>query len=107
MMRAGHAALRAHGGLHVLTGTLLVAAGAWAVAGYGWRSARLFGAADAAMARAEGGLILALQRMTEELAAPARAGLGAERWARAFTEGRALSLEEALAEALEVGDTAK
>lgn len=101
VMREGHAALRDHGGLHVVTGTLLIAAAAWAAAGEGWRSARLFGAAEAAMARAEGGVVLALLRITQELAAPARTALGAERWERAFAEGKQLSLEHALAEALE------
>jgi hypothetical protein len=36
----------------------------------------------------------------EQTVAPARAALGEEEWAAAFAAGRALSLEQAIAEAL-------
>jgi hypothetical protein len=38
---------------------------------------------------------------TDAVAAAARAALGEERWAAAFAAGKALSLEEAVAEALD------
>ncbi len=101
VLREGAAALRAHGGLHGLVGILQAAACAWAVAGEGRRGARVLGAADAAMAHAEGTPGMALLRWTEEVTAPARAALGEERWAQAFAAGSALSLEEALADALD------
>jgi tetratricopeptide (TPR) repeat protein len=101
VLREGAAALRAHGGLHGLVGILQAAACAWAVAGEGPRGARALGAAEAAMAHAEGTPGMALLRWTEEMTAPARAALGEERWAQAFAAGRALTLEEALADALD------
>jgi hypothetical protein len=41
------------------------------------------------------------QAAAEAMVAPARAVLGEEQWAAAFAAGRALTLEEAVAEALE------
>ncbi|HLJ81205.1 MAG TPA: adenylate/guanylate cyclase domain-containing protein [Ktedonobacterales bacterium] len=101
LMREGYGPLRDHGALHGLTGILRVAACAWAVAGDGYRCARVLGAAEAEMTRAEGTPGPAFLRWTDELTAPVRAVLGEDRWAEAFAAGRALSLEEAIAEALD------
>lgn len=106
MMREGTTALRAHGGLHGLVAAVQVAACLWAMAEVGSRSARLLGAAETAMAHAEGTPGTALLRWTERMTAPARAALGEEQWTRALAAGRALSLEEALAEALDTTNEA-
>jgi DNA-binding CsgD family transcriptional regulator len=75
-------------------------AGAAAVAGRAARAARLFGAAEAAR-RVGGGVLEPTDRAayTRHLAA-AQAGLAAARFAAAWEAGRAMALEEAIAEAL-------
>jgi hypothetical protein len=68
------------------------------------RAARLLGAA-AALSEAIGApQVLRGQEETERTVAPARAALGEEAWAAAFAAGQALSLEEAIAEALKETD---
>jgi predicted ATPase/class 3 adenylate cyclase/Tfp pilus assembly protein PilF len=70
------------------------------VAGHGARAARLLGAARAVQ-EVVGAPPPAPERAdTEAAVAPARAALGEERWAAAFAAGRAMTLEEAIAEAL-------
>jgi hypothetical protein len=65
------------------------------------RAARLCGAA-AVVRETLGAPIPSPERTElEEAVAPARAALGEEQWAAAFAAGRALTLEEAVAEALE------
>jgi predicted ATPase len=74
---------------------------ALAVAGRGERAARLLGAGTA-LREALGMVLGAFDRADIEAAvAPARAALGEEAWAAAFAAGRALTLEEAIAEALD------
>jgi tetratricopeptide (TPR) repeat protein len=63
------------------------------------RAARLLGAA-AALRERVGALRGPRQGDVERMAAPARAALGEDRWAAVYAEGWALSLEEAIAEAL-------
>jgi predicted ATPase/class 3 adenylate cyclase len=67
------------------------------------RAARLLGAADAM--REQRGIALSESEtaIIEPCMAPARAALGEEAWAAAFAAGRALSLEQAIAEALDEG----
>ena len=70
------------------------------VAGQGARAARLLGAA-AALREALGAPQPPQERTdTEQAVAPARAALGEEAWAAAYAAGRALTLEQAIAEAL-------
>jgi hypothetical protein len=64
------------------------------------RAAHLLGAAAALRERVGASPPRRLHALIERAAAPARAALGEERWAAAFAAGRALSLEEAIAEAL-------
>jgi hypothetical protein len=69
--------------------------------GHAVKCARLLGAA--ATKREANGTTIEdpnWQAMTEAMIADARNTLGEEQWAAAFAEGRALSLEEAIAEAL-------
>ena len=80
---------------------LLDLAGALAVAGRGEQAARFLGAGEALLETFGVTRAVALDWAEIEAAvAPARAALGEERWAAAFAAGRALSLEEAIAEAL-------
>jgi ATP/maltotriose-dependent transcriptional regulator MalT len=65
------------------------------------RSARLLGAAAVLRERVGTPPSSMGQAYMEQLAVPARAALGEERWAAAFAAGRGLSLEEAIAEALD------
>jgi predicted ATPase/transcriptional regulator with XRE-family HTH domain len=75
-------------------------AGTAGMAGQGARAARLLGAA-AALREALGTPQPAQEQGdTEQETAAARATLGAAAWAAAFAEGRTLSLEQAVAEAL-------
>ncbi len=69
------------------------------------RAARLLGAAAAERERIgmRRPMELPTREDVEAAVAEARATLGAERWAAAFAAGRALSPEEAFAEALKVG----
>jgi predicted ATPase/class 3 adenylate cyclase len=86
--------------------TLLMLAATAAASGMGEQAARLYGA-TAALQQRLGYPARALWRVdTEEAVAPARATLGEERWAAAFAAGRALSLEEAITEALGEGEKA-
>jgi hypothetical protein len=64
------------------------------------RAARLFGAATAQREAEQVPLPTVERTDIEAAVAPARAALGEEAWAAAFAAGRALSLEEAAAEAL-------
>jgi predicted ATPase/transcriptional regulator with XRE-family HTH domain len=93
-------AYREQGYLMGITWTLIGLAGASAVEGQGERSALLLGAQEALLVSAGGrqsGLIL---QLADQLIAPARATLGEGRWTAAYEAGRALSLEQAIAEAL-------
>jgi hypothetical protein len=81
--------------------TLLMLASTAAVSGMGEQAARLFGATTALQEKL-GYPARALWRIdAEEALAPARATLGEERWAAAFECGKALSLDEAVKEALD------
>jgi predicted ATPase/class 3 adenylate cyclase len=80
---------------------LLAMAGTLAVAGRGEQAARLQGAAEALLETLGFPLGPFEQTDIEVAVAPARAALGEEQWAAAFAAGRALTLEEAVAEALE------
>jgi predicted ATPase/class 3 adenylate cyclase len=69
-------------------------------AGHGEQAARLLGAA-AALREAIGAPRPSVeQALNEQAMAGARAALGEERWAAAFAAGQAMTLEEAIAEAL-------
>jgi hypothetical protein len=65
------------------------------------RAARLLGAAAALRERVGAPLRPRRRAHVERAAAPARAVLGEERWAAAFAAGRAMTQQEAIAEALE------
>ncbi len=72
-----------------------------AAAGQAERAARLLGA-EATLHETIGIPILpAEQAGIEEAAAPARAALGEEAWVAAYAAGQAMTLEEAIAEALD------
>jgi predicted ATPase/class 3 adenylate cyclase len=72
--------------------------------GQTFKSARLLGAV-ASLKEARGLVADPLwSSAIEAMLAPARAALGEEQWAAAFAAGRALTLEEAVAEALEESD---
>jgi non-specific serine/threonine protein kinase len=73
---------------------------AGARAGQGERAARLLGAATALRERLGAPLSGPDQAELAQAVAAARAALGAEAWATAFAAGKALTLEEAIAEAL-------
>jgi tetratricopeptide (TPR) repeat protein len=68
--------------------------------GQALKSARLLGAVTSL--REEAGIVAYIrwQAAAKAMVAPARAALGEEQWAAAFAAGRALTLEEAAAEAL-------
>jgi ATP/maltotriose-dependent transcriptional regulator MalT len=69
-------------------------------AGHGEQAARLLGAATA-LREAIGAPGPSVERaMTEQAVVEARGALGEEAWAAAFAAGRAMTLEEAIAEAL-------
>jgi predicted ATPase/class 3 adenylate cyclase/DNA-binding XRE family transcriptional regulator/catechol 2,3-dioxygenase-like lactoylglutathione lyase family enzyme len=70
-------------------------------AGQGERAAHLLGAATALRERLGTPLTASSQADVEQAVAEARAALGEEAWAAAFAAGKALSLEQAIAEALE------
>ena len=91
---------REQGYLWGIAQTLLGLAAASAVEGDGERSARLVGAQEALLASAGGRQHSQALRMVDQLVATARELLGVERWEAALAAGRALSLEEAVAEAL-------
>jgi predicted ATPase/DNA-binding CsgD family transcriptional regulator len=65
------------------------------------RAARLWGSAEALRETLGAPLTAADRRVHERHQAVARARLGPERWAAAWATGRALSLDEALAEAVD------
>ena len=75
------------------------------MSGRGIHAARLLGAATALREALGTPLTLSEQVDVERLVAPARAALGEERWAAAFAEGRALTLVQAVAEALGEADS--
>jgi predicted ATPase/class 3 adenylate cyclase/DNA-binding XRE family transcriptional regulator len=68
------------------------------------RAARLLGAAVALSETVGAPQVLRKREETERTVVPARAALGKERWAAAYAAGQALSLEEAIAEALGEAD---
>jgi hypothetical protein len=68
------------------------------------RAARLLGAATTVRETLGVPLDAYYQAKEEEEMAPARAALGQEQWAQAYAFGRALSLEQAIAEALAPSD---
>ena len=70
------------------------------VAGQGERAARLLGAAAAVRETIGAPQPPQEQTDVEQAVAAARAALGEEAWAAAYAAGRALSLEQAIAEAL-------
>ena len=80
-----------------LTIGLVVLASVAALEGQGELAARLLGAEEAQLERAEGRLPTAIQRMVDQLVQPTRIALGEEAWARAYALGQTSSLEEALA----------
>jgi non-specific serine/threonine protein kinase len=82
---------------------LMVLAGTLAEAGRGEQAARFFGAATALWATIDYPWSALEQADLEAAVAPARAALGEEAWAAAYEAGRALSLEEAVAKALDEG----
>jgi predicted ATPase/class 3 adenylate cyclase len=72
-----------------------------AVAGRGEQAARFLGAGEA-LSEGHGIAWRTLDpKSTEAMLAPARAALGEDTWAAAYAAGQALTLEEAIAEALE------
>jgi predicted ATPase/class 3 adenylate cyclase len=77
----------------------LLAMAAGAAGKYGL-SARLFGAATSARIQVGAPLAEEARKEMEQAAASARAALGEDAWEEAFAVGRALALEEAIAEAL-------
>jgi predicted ATPase/class 3 adenylate cyclase len=79
--------------------SLAMSAGA---AGRGEQAARLLGATAARREIIGAPQSSALRRDTEHAVEAARAAVGEEAWASAFAAGRALSLEEAVAEALQI-----
>jgi predicted ATPase/class 3 adenylate cyclase len=72
-----------------------------AAAGAGVQAARLLGAAESLRQAVGARLQPIMQADIEVVVAPARAALGEAAWATAFAAGQALSLEEAIAEALD------
>ena len=73
-------------------------------AGQGERAARLLGAATAVRERLGTPLTASSQTDVEQAVAAAQTALGEEAWAAAFAAGRALSLEQTIAEALKEPD---
>jgi len=71
------------------------------MAGQGARAARLLGAATAVREALGAPLPAHEQADVERFVAAGRAALGEEQWALALAAGRALSLNEAIAEALD------
>jgi predicted ATPase len=84
-----------------IAGSLEMLASVVVVAGQGERAARLLGAATALREKVGAPLLPTGRGNVEQAVALARAALGEEQWAVAFAAGRALSLEEAVAEALD------
>jgi hypothetical protein len=80
---------------------LLDLAGALAAAGRGEQAARFLGAGTALHATTGFATPIIEQAGIEAAVTPARAALGEERWAVAFAAGQALTLDEAIAEALD------
>ena len=80
---------------------------AWALAGTGQveRAVRLFAAAEMLYARTGKIVLEAEQRTTEEVFGPIRVQLGAAAFAAARDAGRALSVDEAIEEALRIVPT--
>jgi hypothetical protein len=71
-----------------------------AAAGHGEQAARLFGTATA-LREAIGAPRPSVERtLTEQEVATARQALGEEAWAAAFAAGQAMTLDEAIAQAL-------
>jgi hypothetical protein len=69
--------------------------------GHGEQAARLLGTMTAQLESIGAGGDPLWQLLENTIVAPAREALGEEAWAAAFTAGRSLSPEEAIAEALE------
>jgi non-specific serine/threonine protein kinase len=97
-------ALRAHrrqGYLMGISFSLIGLAVVSALEGQGERSARLLGAQEGLLASAGGRQFAVVSRLAGQFVAPARATVGEARWADAYAAGRTLSLEQAIAEALD------
>ena len=92
---------RALGARRQLAITLEDLAALAAAEGRGMRAAHLLGAAEALRAAIGAPRPIPERRATERTAAVARAAIGDEAWAVALTDGRALPLEAALAEAVQ------
>jgi non-specific serine/threonine protein kinase len=92
---------RAQGYLMGISWTLLGLVLVNALDGQGERAARLFGAQEALLASLGGGQPTLFLQVAAQLMSPAREALGEERWAAAYAAGQALSLEQAIAEALQ------
>jgi predicted ATPase/class 3 adenylate cyclase len=86
--------------LHRVAETLQMLASSAGAGEQGEVAARLLGAAATLRKTIGVPQPVFWRRDTEEAVAPARAALGEERWTKAFAAGQALSLEEAIAEAL-------
>ena len=100
LQRAGLALLRDLGDRHYCAQGLEALASTAGVTGQGERAAQLLGAA-AALRETIGAPQPPLEQAeVEQAVAEARAALGEAVWAAAFAAGRALSLEQAIAEAL-------
>jgi len=88
------------GDLHLCAQGLENLATSAGAAGLGARAARLLGAAATLRETIGAAQPLPEQTDTEQAVAVARAALGEEAWVATFAAGRALALEEAIAEAL-------
>jgi predicted ATPase/class 3 adenylate cyclase len=91
----------AMGNLHRVAETLQMLAASAAAGGQVAAAARLLGAAATLRETIGVPQPVVWRHDTEAAVAPARAMFGEERWAAAFGAGQALSLEQAIAEALE------
>jgi predicted ATPase/class 3 adenylate cyclase/Tfp pilus assembly protein PilF len=100
LQREGLALARELGDLYQCAAGLEHLASTAGAAGQGARAARLWGAATPVREALSAPQPSDERADTEAAVAPARAALGEEQWATAFAAGRALSLEEAIAEAL-------
>jgi tetratricopeptide (TPR) repeat protein len=103
--REGLAAARLAGDRGPLRWALIRYAGCCAGQGRHAAAARLLGATEAWHAAARNALSPFVARQLERDLAAARAGLGAAAFRAAWAEGQALSLEQAVADALEEADT--
>ena len=103
MAREALTLMREIGGPHYLAQCLQVLAEIAGAAGQGVRAARLLGAAETQREHSGAPSTTIDREETEAAVTEARAALGEAAWAAAFAAGRALSVEEAIVEAPEVG----